>query len=429
MAQVQPPATPINNVPPQPPTVTANPVMVAVAPGAPLVPQAAAEPPPASIIVQPPDPVKKPHGPLWYLIRIIMIGVAAFIIYFLVTIALKLAKGITCAKALFSPFTFGSESAAKCNIIAPRPIGGKISCKSDEKNTLGLCYKPCPPDHHNVLNICYPDCPANTTEVAKTSCLRKDYGNGVGRVARLGCPDDKDRRGVECFDKPTGDLQWIVGTNNMSTSCPSGTRATAANCNYTRAGGTIPNECAGQRFGAFCTEQCDDGFSRVNGGIPLCKKGLKFRTPKKIGKSCPRGKVNQSGLCYNPPKPGFKCAGIICSKPRTVKKGVKSGTITGQCKEGEVLELGSCYPECRPGYDAESAMCRAHCPQDADGNPTDGWTEVGFNCHKKAIHRIGKPMSQCPEGEERVGLLCYKDCPEGTHTDKAKLSCIPDKEE
>ena len=134
------------------------------------------------------------------------------------------------------------------------------------------------------------------------------------------------------------------------------------------------------------------------------------------------------------------------------------------CKDTEEKKGQLCYPKCRPGYKSSALECEGTCPEGSvntgltcldnihayiPGNKSSNPFEAGFyqradcedgyvfgptTCHEKCregftlgsdaagsaycdkprgrYSRAGqaKPLSGCPEGHEKQGLLCYPKC-------------------
>ena len=109
--------------------------------------------------------------------------------------------------------------------------------------------------------------------------------------------------------------------------------------------------------------------------------------------TCPKGKVNEAGLCYTPCDPGFKgilnycwpgCPegwtdyGVGCTKP-TYGRG--AGTIPKNCPDGQENDAALCYPKCSENFYGVGPVCWGSCPA--------GFRDDGAFCAKPSSYGRG----------------------------------------
>lgn len=147
--------------------------------------------------------------------------------------------------------------------------------------------------------------------------------------------------------------------------------------------------------------------------------------------SCPKGQVNDAGLCYPPCDPGFtgvgplcwpQCPknwvdiGVSCTKP-SYGRGV--GTIPTGCPVGQEKDAALCYPNCQTGYSGVGPVCWGECPENFTDNgafclkPSAYGRGAGHtsqqNCENSGDH--GAKENGC----EKSGGLWYPKCDKNFH--------------
>ena len=147
--------------------------------------------------------------------------------------------------------------------------------------------------------------------------------------------------------------------------------------------------------------------------------------------TCPKGKINQAGLCYTPCDPGFtgvlnlcwpdcpanfKDIGVSCTKP---SYGRGAGTIPTDCGEGDDKSGALCYPKCAENYTGVGPVCWGQCPS--------GFTDNGAFCLKPEAYGRGwghTSQEACQNSDdhgaksngcEQNGLLWYPKCDPNFH--------------
>ncbi len=119
---------------------------------------------------------------------------------------------------------------------------------------------------------------------------------------------------------------------------------------------------------------------------------------------CDVGQTYYQGLCYTLPDPKDN---YYLSSP---------GIIAENCPEGSTFTGTTCQydrgigeiPGCPDGYDDDkAALCYKKGP--------DNWlgTQTLTHLQHNRVYSPSKPLSECPEGKERIGALCYDKCPNG----------------
>jgi hypothetical protein len=92
------------------------------------------------------------------------------------------------------------------------------------------------------------------------------------------------------------------------------------------------------------------------------------------------------------------------------------GTVPTECPQGSELNGALCYPRCQAGYYGVGPVCWQSCPS--------GMTDDGAFCRKDA-HVVGKPSygrgagtvpSSCAPGDQKDGALCYPACRGGYYS-------------
>lgn len=153
---------------------------------------------------------------------------------------------------------------------------------------------------------------------------------------------------------------------------------------------------------------------------------------------CSAGYAEDAGLCYTPCKDGYKGVGPVCwqscphgfrddgaycAKPKAYGRGAgypwKFGDdlndkgMRRRClkahPEGCEKSGAIFYPKCKEGFHAVGCcVCSPNC--------LNGQKDIGVSCAKKSYGRgVGKPLSRCPEGQDKDAALCYPQCKSGYH--------------
>ncbi len=218
--------------------------------------------------------------------------------------------------------------------------------------------------------------------------VKDTIGSVTNLVPEIGkpliCPASMEQKGLLCYEVcPEG---WVSdGTHGCYKPCPSG--------------------WAGTETLTHC--QHHTIYSTVGANPSLS-----------IPKSCPPGKTEYAGLCYNAPSgwhvtaPGFigrKCPsgwrddGTACWKDmHTYGRGV--GYVLwdedvcrrkhGRCEKNGLMW----YPVCKPGYKARGCCLCERSPQ---------------RTSKSVKSEIGTLPNGCPAGRVLKGRLCYPACKAG----------------
>jgi len=186
--------------------------------------------------------------------------------------------------------------------------------------------------------------------------------------------------------------------------------------------------------------------------VDLATFGVGSMAAKALVKEISEAKPKKSepakkGAC----PPGMRDDGVNCWLDPVYRGPGKPMT----CKEDEEKKGQLCYPKCRPGYKSSALECEGTCPE---GSRNDGlfctqWTsnsshpwwksdskcdgvvsQTASTCNERCMEgfdrgsyalgsaycnkprgrysRAGeaKPLSSCPEGHEKQGVLCYPKC-------------------
>ena len=172
----------------------------------------------------------------------------------------------------------------------------------------------------------------------------------------------------------------------------------------------------------FCWKK--DGYDRGSGIAPS---------------ECPAGKVNQSGLCYDPPRNGYGCTGITCSQ--NCPSGYHStGTFTctysgsktysktpyaiplGGCQRSRFQYGGFCYnreddgSRCRSGYAMQVAgICSFQGAWDTTrGTYTRAGGTLPGGCLSNRVKEVGMCYAQPRDGYTCTVTVCSQKCASGT---------------
>ena len=87
----------------------------------------------------------------------------------------------------------------------------------------------------------------------------------------------------------------------------------------------------------------------------------------------------------------------------------------GGCPEGKSKEGGLCYDPCKDGFGSDGALM---CWKRYSEFPGAGGGNLSTPTLTKASKSvIGNPLSDCTEGDEKSGALCYQKCQNGMRGD------------
>jgi hypothetical protein len=82
------------------------------------------------------------------------------------------------------------------------------------------------------------------------------------------------------------------------------------------------------------------------------------------------------------------------------------------------MDMGLCYEQCKPDFKSDGAtFCYKQYP-DFEKN---GHLHTVTSITKDVKTNTGRPLSNCPLGREKNGLLCYKKCRDGY--DRVAMTC------
>jgi len=113
--------------------------------------------------------------------------------------------------------------------------------------------------------------------------------------------------------------------------------------------------------------------------------------------------------------PNYVNDGVTCRRDETTAKpsyGRGGGSPLSACPAGQERSGLLCYPSCPAGFSGSGPFCRSVCPT---GFTDDGLTcRNGFNIFAKTSRGrgAGSPMT-CAAGKEQSGALCYDSCKVG----------------
>ncbi len=144
-------------------------------------------------------------------------------------------------------------------------------------------------------------------------------------------------------------------------------------------------------------------------GVPMtCKAGYNQDTNGLCYKNCAAGERGIATFCYKNCPAGLTDNGLYCLRQGEYARG--GGYVIWQeanCKkdnpQGCEKSGAMWYPKCKAGYAPFGCcLCKPACPQ--------GWENIGVSCKKPNYAREVLPLSECPSGREKSGLLCYPPC-------------------
>lgn len=205
-------------------------------------------------------------------------------------------------------------------------------------------------------------------------CWKDAYGRGVGTIPD-GCPDGREKIGLLCYSScPAGMYRWGF---DCHASCPDGFRDEglfcrrdaygrgagypawdwgrcesdngAGNCEWW--GAVIYPKCAeGYHNSACCICSPNDidcnsfpGMSEVP-DFASCAKQIIIGDPTPM--TCPAGKENSGGLCYDPCSPGYWGAGPVCwgqVPPSMVDCGMGAASNVDNCVQAISDQIQSVF--------------------------------------------------------------------------------------
>lgn len=369
-------------------------------------------------------------------------------------------------------------------------------CKDGEEFSNGFCYtQQCKSGYTGVGPVCWQDCNAGLTDAGAfcTDTTSKDtYTRVVGVIPDISsaCPSGyPDQQAGLCYPAPKS---GYTCTATMCTSdCPAGYTNFGLTCSktdtqiktkYDRGVGKplnitsscpsgYPDQQAGLCYpapqsgysctGALCSQDCPAGYT--NFGLTCTKSDTITKKSyireagsiPNLSSSCPSGYPDQqAGLCYQQPRSGYSCAGVVCAESGcrsgytdfgltctnkslpfdTYSKGSytrpvgKALVTTSSCPANKSDEqAGLCYTPPQSGYSCAGVVCTQNCPA--------GYTDFGLTCTasntitKKSYSRgVGKALditSSCPSGypDQQAGL-CYP-APQNGYTCSATVCTAP----
>ena len=168
--------------------------------------------------------------------------------------------------------------------------------------------------------------------------------------------------------------------------------------------------------GEFDLGRTPDYIQAIVGAVPFLGDLFDLLGNKMCLKAgCPKDTEDSGGLCYPPCKPGFKSDGaIMCYKqyPEFESNGML-GTITSITKK-ILMDTGRIPSECGDGEEKVGALCY----EKVDGftnvagtvwqNCPAGHTDTGVRCEKNWDVGAGRlpRLSDCPAGWNNDGLTC-----------------------
>ena len=283
------------------------------------------------------------------------------------------------------------------------------------------------------------------------------HGNDIGNRKRLserdviqlnehaGCPVPSTVPALS--DKPRG-LTYNRGVGKLPTSCGSGKDNNAGLCypkcrsGYKGVGPVCWQSCGGfgRDDGAFCAKPAP--YGRGAGNAPKCRsdeeKNGALCYPK-----CRSGYYGVGPVCWKGCGGFGRDDGAFCAKPGPYGRGAGRSPCTGcsgctgcgwggcsgcsgcsscstsHCRSSEDVNGLLCYPKCRAGFhNVGCCICSPDCPS--------GFTDIGVSCAKPSYGRgAGRIPSDCDEGKELNGALCYPKCRAGYHNVGCCI-CSPD---
>lgn len=176
--------------------------------------------------------------------------------------------------------------------------------------------------------------------------------------------------------------------------------------------------------------------------LPFCWKKDGYDRGSGIAPSeCPAGKVNQAGLCYDPPRNGYGCTAMTCSEscpsgysssgaltctytggPKTYSKKPHAIPWSGKCQKSRFKYGGLCYDKeddgarCRSGYAMQVAgICSFQGKWDTTrGTYTRAAGTVPGGCLSNRVKEVGMCYVQPRDGYTCTVTICTQKCASGT---------------
>ncbi|WP_172806726.1 lipase family protein [Endozoicomonas arenosclerae] len=150
-----------------------------------------------------------------------------------------------------------------------------------------------------------------------------------------------------------------------------------------------------------------------------CAHGLK-KNAALCYESCPDDYKLVGPVCWKKCRPGYKDDGALCRKDTKVYAKKSYGRGAGEpfgCRENEERHGLLCYPSCKEGYYGVGPVCWQSCPDTHHDHGATCYRKKGFlSFFFKKTHGRGAGRtltSQCRNGLEKSGLLCYPGCKHG----------------
>jgi hypothetical protein len=245
------------------------------------------------------------------------------------------------------------------------------------------------------------DCPPGMRADAYSCWLDPVY-RGPGKP--LGCKDDEEKKGQLCYPECRDDYE----SKNLECEgkCPAGSKDMGLTCLQSIHAYIPPQKCK--------TKSVKDFFNN------LVKKCFWEPEPcdvrevpadsylgKKLDEAgISRKYIKRGTTCNEPCLPGFTfrsgaAGSAFCDKPRN-----------RYSRAGQAKPLSSCPG----GYEKQGLLCYKKC---SDKGPEGQYKYKGVLdwCQPEGGAGIKKSRLECPEGMERKGLRCYKSCKEGERDD------------
>jgi hypothetical protein len=170
---------------------------------------------------------------------------------------------------------------------------------------------------------------------------------------------------------------------------------------YGRGAGKVPQACAEgrDRIGLLCYTKCPAGMKRVGFDChSVCPDGM-----RDDGLFCRLAEYGR-GAGYP-----WKAKDGVIHPNDGMRSRCEADHGKGNCEKNGAIY----YPKCKPNYhNVGCCICR---PDDKPNCEKLGLKKgIDLSCAKKII--IGDPrVGVCPEGQDRDGGLCYKQCKAGYH--------------
>ena len=255
---------------------------------------------------------------------------------------------------------------------------------------------------------------ASANGAGDTFLWKKSYGRGVGVIPTMTteCAQSRDKVGALCYDKCKQGFR--VNPKNKLRCSPPGAAT------YDRGIGIAPTKetkCTNSRdkVGAYCYDKCKQGFGVSPKNNLMCKPPGAATYDRGAGKLPKKGRCEggyehhkKLDLCYENPKPGYSCSGIVCK--RNIKayqrKAFKTETHT-YCKSNRDLESGMCYVKPKDGYSCSVTTCsRIKKGYDRKSYPLKSF------CKDDKVLNAGLCYKKCRNDFKGVGPVCWSELPD-----------------